>query len=155
MKLTVNGVTHDVDVEEDMPMLWVLRDVLGITGPKYGCGIAQCGACTVHMDGIAVRSCQLAAGDVEGEITTIEGLGSPAVRHAVQEAWIDLQVAQCGYCQSGQIMQAASFLELNPEPTDDQIDAAMSGNLCRCSAYPNIVDAIRTASTKNSSGGPA
>ena len=132
MKLTVNGVTHDVDVEEDMPMLWVLRDVLGITGPKYGCGIAQCGACTVHMDGIAVRSCQLAAGDVEGEITTIEGLGSPAVRHAVQEAWIDLQVAQCGYCQSGQIMQAASFLELNPTPTDDQIDAAMSGNLCRC-----------------------
>ena len=109
MKLTVNGVTHDVDVEEDMPMLWVLRDVLGITGPKYGCGIAQCGACTVHMDGIAVRSCQLAAGDVEGEITTIEGLGSPAVRHAVQEAWIDLQVAQCGYCQSGQIMQAPLF----------------------------------------------
>ena len=132
MKLTVNGVTHDVDVEEDMPMLWVLRDVLGITGPKYGCGIAQCGACTVHMDGIAVRSCQLAAGDVEGEITTIEGLGSPAVRHAVQEAWIDLQVAQCVYCQSGQIMQAASFLELNPTPTDDQNDAAMIGNLCRC-----------------------
>ena len=143
MKLTVNGVTHDVDVEEDMPMLWVLRDVLGITGPKYGCGIAQCGACTVHMDGIAVRSCQLAAGDVEGEITTIEGLGSPAVRHAVQEAWIDLQVAQCGYCQSGQIMQAASFLELNPTPTDDQIDAAMSGNLCRCGTQPRILDAAR------------
>ena len=145
MKLTVNGVTHDVDVEEDMPMLWVLRDVLGITGPKYGCGIAQCGACTVHMDGIAVRSCQLAAGDVEGEITTIEGLGSPAVRHAVQEAWIDLQVAQCGYCQSGQIMQAASFLELNPTPTDDQIDAAMSGNLCRCGTYPRIREAVKSA----------
>ena len=148
MKLTVNGVTHDVDVEEDMPMLWVLRDVLGITGPKYGCGIAQCGACTVHMDGIAVRSCQLAAGDVEGEITTIEGLGSPAVRHAVQEAWIDLQVAQCGYCQSGQIMQAASFLELNPEPTDDQIDAAMSGNLCRCGTYPRIRAAVHSAAAR-------
>ena len=148
MKLTVNGVTHDVDVEEDMPMLWVLRDVLGITGPKYGCGIAQCGACTVYMDGIAVRSCQLAAGDVEGEITTIEGLGSPAVRHAVQEAWIDLQVAQCGYCQSGQIMQAASFLELNPTPTDDQIDAAMSGNLCRCGTYPRIREAVKSAAIK-------
>jgi len=148
MKLTVNGVTHDVDVEEDMPMLWVLRDVLGITGPKYGCGIAQCGACTVHMDGIAVRSCQLAAGDVEGEITTIEGLGSPAVRHAVQEAWIDLQVAQCGYCQSGQIMQAASLLELNPTPTDDQIDAAMSGNLCRCGTYPRIREAVKSAAIK-------
>jgi isoquinoline 1-oxidoreductase alpha subunit len=148
MKLTVNGVTHDVDVEEDMPMLWVLRDVLGITGPKYGCGIAQCGACTVHMDGIAVRSCQLAAGDVEGEITTIEVLGSPAVRHAVQQAWIDLQVAQCGYCQSGQIMQAASFLELNPTPTDDQIDAAMSGNLCRCGTYPRIREAVKSAAIK-------
>lgn len=148
MKLTVNGVTHDVDVEEDMPMLWVLRDVLGVTGPKYGCGIAQCGACTVHMDGIAVRSCQLAAGDVEGEITTIEGLGSPAVRHAVQKAWIDLQVAQCGYCQSGQIMQAASFLELNPTPTDDQIDAAMSGNLCRCGTYPRIREAVKSAAIK-------
>ncbi|HDY94598.1 hypothetical protein LCGC14_0186270 [marine sediment metagenome] len=148
MKLTVNGVIHDVDVEKDMPMLWVLRDILGITGPKYGCGIAQCGACTVHMDGIAVRACQLAAGDVEGEITTIEGLGTPAVRHAVQEAWIDLQVAQCGYCQSGQIMQAASFLELNPTPTDDQIDAAMSGNLCRCGTYPRIREAVKTAALK-------
>ena len=148
MKLTVNGVTHDVDVAAALPMLWVLRDVLGITGPKYGCGIAQCGACTVHMDGIAVRSCQLAAGDVEGEITTIEGLGSPAVRHAVQEAWIDLQVAQCGYCQSGQIMQAASFLELNPTPTDDQIDAAMSGNLCRCGTYPRIREAVKSAAIK-------
>jgi len=148
MKLTVNGVIHDVDVEEDMPMLWVLRDILGITGPKYGCGIAQCGACTVHMDGIAVRACQLAASDVEGEITTIEGLGTPAVRHAVQEAWIDLQVAQCGYCQSGQIMQAASFLELNPTPTDDQIDAAMSGNLCRCGTYPRIREAVKTAALK-------
>ncbi|EEB85305.1 (2Fe-2S)-binding protein [Roseobacter sp. GAI101] len=148
MKLTVNGTSHVVDVEEDMPLLWVLRDELGITGPKYGCGIAQCGACTVHVDGIAVRSCQLAAGDVSGDITTIEGLGTPAVLHAVQEAWIDLQVAQCGYCQAGQIMQAASFLDLNPTPTDDQIDAAMSGNLCRCGSYPRIRAAVKSAATK-------
>jgi len=148
MKLTVNGKTHEVDVEDDMPLLWVLRDELGITGPKYGCGIAQCGACTVHEDGVAVRSCQLAANDVVGEITTIEGLGAPNALHAVQEAWIDLQVAQCGYCQAGQIMQAASFLDLNSEPTDDQIDAAMSGNLCRCGSYPRIREAVKTAATK-------
>jgi isoquinoline 1-oxidoreductase subunit alpha len=148
MKLTVNGKTHEVDVEDDMPLLWVLRDELAITGPKYGCGIAQCGACTVHEDGVAVRSCQLAAGDVTGEITTIEGLGAPNALHAVQEAWIDLQVAQCGYCQAGQIMQAASFLDLNSEPTDDQIDAAMSGNLCRCGSYPRIREAVKTAATK-------
>jgi isoquinoline 1-oxidoreductase alpha subunit len=148
MKLTVNGETHEVDVEDDMPLLWVLRDELGITGTKYGCGIAQCGACTVHMDGIAVRSCQLAAGDVSGEITTIEGLGTPTALHAVQEAWIDLQVAQCGYCQAGQIMQAASFLDLNPDPTHAQIDAAMSGNLCRCGSYPRIRDAVKSASSK-------
>lgn len=148
MKLTVNGTSHEVDIEDDMPLLWVLRDELGITGPKYGCGIAQCGACTVHVDGIAVRSCQLAAGDVDGDITTIEGLGTPSALHAVQEAWIDLQVAQCGYCQAGQIMQAASFLDLNPTPTDDQIDAAMSGNLCRCGSYPRIRAAVKTAATK-------
>ena len=148
MKLTVNGTDHDVDVEEDMPLLWVLRDELGITGPKYGCGIAQCGACTVHMDGIAVRSCQLAAADVDGEITTIEGLGTPNSQHAVQEAWVAHQVAQCGYCQSGQIMQAASFLGLNPEPTDDQIDAAMSGNLCRCGTYPRIRAAVKDAASR-------
>ena len=146
--LIVNGTPHQVDVEEDMPLLWVLRDTLGITGPKYGCGIAQCGACTVHMDGVAVRSCQVAAGDVDGEITTIEGLGTPEALHKVQEAWIEHQVAQCGYCQAGQIMQAASFLDLNPEPTDDQIDAAMSGNLCRCGTYPRIRDAVKTAATK-------
>jgi isoquinoline 1-oxidoreductase alpha subunit len=145
MKLTVNGTAHEVDVEEDMPLLWVLRDELGITGPKYGCGIAQCGACTVHMDGVAVRSCQVAAADVEGEITTIEGLGTPEALHAVQAAWVEHQVAQCGYCQAGQIMQAASFLDLNPEPTDDQIDAAMSGNLCRCGTYVRIRAAVKTA----------
>lgn len=148
MKLTVNGNEHEVDVEDDMPLLWVLRDELGITGPKYGCGIAQCGACTVHMDGVAVRSCQVAAADVDGDITTIEGLGTPMALHAVQKAWVDHQVAQCGYCQSGQIMQAASFLDLNPEPSDDQIDAAMSANLCRCGTYPRIRAAVKTAASR-------
>jgi isoquinoline 1-oxidoreductase alpha subunit len=148
MKLTVDGTKHEVDVEEDMPLLWVLRDELGITGPKYGCGIAQCGACTVHVDGVAVRSCQLAAGDVDGAVTTINGLGTPAVRHAVQDAWIEMQVAQCGYCQSGQIMQAAAFLDVNPSPTDAEIDAAMSGNLCRCGTYPRIREAVKSAALK-------
>lgn len=148
MQIIVNGTNHEVDVEDDMPLLWVLRDVLGISGPKYGCGIAQCGACTVHVDGVAVRSCQLAAGDLDGEVTTIEGLGTPEVLHKVQAAWIEHQVAQCGYCQSGQIMQAAAFLDLNPEPTDDQIDAAMSGNLCRCGTYPRIRAAVKTAAAK-------
>ncbi|MDF1727936.1 MAG: (2Fe-2S)-binding protein [Sulfitobacter sp.] len=147
MKLTVNGQDHEIEVEPDMPLLWVLRDELHITGPKYGCGIAQCGACTVHMDGIAVRACQIAAGDVDGEITTIEGLGNPEALHEVQKAWIEHQVAQCGYCQSGQIMQAASLLELNPEPSDAQIDAAMSGNLCRCATYPRIRAAIHSAAS--------
>ncbi len=145
MKLTVNATEHDIDVEEDMPLLWVLRDILGITGPKYGCGIAQCGACTVHVDGIAVRSCQLAIGDLDGEVTTIEGLGTPEALHAVQAAWIKHQVAQCGYCQSGQIMQAASFLDLNPAPSDNQIGAALSGNLCRCGTYPRIRAAVKDA----------
>ena len=148
MELTVNGTVHEVDVEDDMPLLWVLRDVLGITGPKYGCGIAQCGACTVHVDGLAVRSCQLRAADVNGDVTTIEGLGTPEALHVVQAAWVEHQVAQCGYCQSGQIMQAASFLELNPEPTDDQIEAAMSGNLCRCGTYPRIREAVKSAAIK-------
>ena len=117
MRLQVNGRTHEVDVESDMPLLWVLRDELGITGPKYGCGIAMCGACTVHIDGRAVRSCSLQAGDVTGEITTIEGLGSPEAMHAVQAAWVEHQVAQCGYCQSGQIMAAAALLRVKPDPT--------------------------------------
>ena len=149
MRLTVNGNEHEVDVTPDMPLLWVLRDELNITGPKYGCGIAQCGACTVHVDGVAVRSCQLAIGDLAGgEVTTIEGLAQPDSLHAVQEAWIEHQVAQCGYCQSGQIMQAASFLDFNPEPTDDDIDAAMSPNLCRCGTYPRIRAAIHAAAKK-------
>ena len=145
MQITVNGTEHNVDVEEDMPLLWVLRDELGITGPKYGCGIAQCGACTVHLDGVAVRSCQLAAGDVDGEITTIEGIGTPGALHAVQAAWVEHQVAQCGYCQSGQIMAAASFLDTNDDPTDEDIDQAMSANLCRCGTYPRIREAVKTA----------
>ncbi|UXX83501.1 (2Fe-2S)-binding protein [Roseovarius pelagicus] len=147
MQLIVNGTPHDVDAEPDMPLLWVLRDVLGMTGTKYGCGIAQCGACTVHEDGIAVRSCQLLLGDVQGEITTIEGLGTPAALHAVQAAWHQHQVAQCGYCQSGQIMAAASFLVDTPDPTDAQIDAAMSANLCRCGTYPRIRAAVKSAAT--------
>jgi isoquinoline 1-oxidoreductase alpha subunit len=152
MKLTVNGSSFEVDVADDMPLLWVLRDTLGIMGPKYGCGVAQCGACTVHVDGVAQRSCQLAVADVRGEITTIEGLGTPEALHAVQEAWIRNQVAQCGYCQSGQIMQAAAFLQQTPEPTDAEIDEALSGNLCRCGTYPRIRLAVRTAAEALRSG---
>lgn len=145
MKLTVNGVAHDVDVEDDMPLLWVLRDELNIKGVKYGCGVAQCGACTVHIDGVAVRSCQMWAADVDGEVTTIEGLGSPEALHAVQAAWIAHQVAQCGYCQSGQMMQAASLLAQTPDPTDADIDEAMGGNLCRCGTYVRIRAAVKSA----------
>jgi isoquinoline 1-oxidoreductase alpha subunit len=134
-----------VDVSDEMPLLWVLRDELGITGPKYGCGIAACGACTVHVDGAPVRSCTLPAAAVWGEVTTIEGLGTPAALHVVQQAWIDHQVAQCGYCQSGQIMSAAALLAENADPDDTDIDTAMSGNLCRCGAYPRIRAAIKAA----------
>ena len=144
--LTVNGTTHSLELPDDMPLLWVLRDALNLTGTKYGCGVAACGACTVHLDGVAVRSCQVALADAAGaQVTTIEGLGSPAALHAVQAAWIEHQVAQCGFCQSGQIMQAASLLAEVPDPTDAQIDAAMDGNLCRCGAYPRIRAAVRTA----------
>ena len=149
MEISVNGEKRQIDVTLDMPLLWVLRDELGIMGPKYGCGIAQCGACTVHIDGMAVRSCQLAIWDLAGgEVTTIEGLGTPDALHAVQEAWIEEQVAQCGYCQSGQIMQAASLLDADPAPSDEKIDAVMSGNLCRCGTYPRIRAAVKSAVTK-------
>ncbi len=143
--LIVNGKTHQLDIEDEMPLLWVLRDELGITGPKYGCGIAQCGACTVHVGGEAVRSCSLPVGDVDGPVTTIEGLGVPTALHAVQQAWIEHQVAQCGYCQSGQIMTTAAFLAETPDPTDEDIDEALSGNLCRCGTYPRIRAAVKTA----------
>jgi len=147
LDLTINQTTHSVDLPDDMPLLWVLRDALNITGVKYGCGIAQCGACTVHIGGEAVRSCQVALADVWGEITTIEGMGTPDALHAIQTAWIEHQVAQCGYCQSGQIMQAADLLARNPAPTDDDIDAAMSGNLCRCGTYPRIRAAVHAAAS--------
>ena len=143
--LTVNGNEHRVELPDDVPLLWVLRDEIGLTGTKYGCGVAACGACTVHIDGEAVRSCQVALADVWGEVTTIEGLGSPQALHALQAAWVTHQVAQCGYCQSGQIMQAASLLAQTPDPTDADIDAAMSGNLCRCGTYPRIRAAIHDA----------
>jgi len=145
MELRVNGKTYPLDVEAEMPLLWALRDELGFTGPKYGCGIGMCGACTVHVDGVAVRSCSLQVGDVTGAITTIEGLGTPEALHAVQAAWVELQVAQCGYCQSGQIMSAAALLSANPDPSDGDIDDAMSGNLCRCGAYPRIRLAVKAA----------
>lgn len=148
MQLIVDGKTHNVDVEDDMPLLWVLRDELNIKGVKYGCGIAACGACTVHINGEAVRSCQTVVSDVDGPVTTIQGLGQPEALHAVQEAWIETQVAQCGYCQSGHIMQAASLLTETPNPTDDEIDEAMSGNLCRCGTYPRIREAVKLAATK-------
>lgn len=144
--ITVNGKSQSVDMAEDTPLLWVLRDGLNMTGTKYGCGVAACGACTVHLDGVAVRSCQTALSDVgTAQITTIEGLGAPAALHAVQQAWVAHQVAQCGYCQSGQIMQAASLLAETPAPTDAEIDDAMSGNLCRCGTYPRIRAAIHEA----------
>ena len=145
MKLTVNGKTHQVDVEPEMPLLWVLRDELNLPGTKYGCGMALCGACTVHINGTPVRSCVTPVGSVTGAVTTIEGLGAPATLHVVQAAWIEHQVAQCGYCQSGQIMSAAALLQHNKAPTDADIDAAMSGNLCRCGAYPRIRAAIHHA----------
>lgn len=145
MQLNINGKIHELDVEPEMPLLWVLRDELNITGPKYGCGIAMCGACTVHIDGAAVRSCSTPVGQVQGPVTTIEGLGTPDALHAVQKAWVDHQVAQCGYCQSGQIMAAASLLAANPNPTETEIDTAMSGNLCRCGTYPRIREAVHSA----------
>ena len=143
--LTVNGRTYEVDVEPDTPLLWVLRDTLGLTGTKFGCGIAQCGACTVHIESQATRSCITPLSAVAGmHVTTIEGIGSKAAK-AVQAAWVDLQVPQCGYCQSGQIMSATALLEQNPTPNDADINDAMRGNICRCSTYQRIRAAIHAA----------
>lgn len=144
--LNVNGMTHAVEVEPETPLLWVLRDNIGLTGTKYGCGIAQCGACTVHIDGQPVRSCSVPASVAVGRrITTIEGLGPSGRVHPVQTAWIEVGVPQCGYCQSGQIMAAAALLATRRNPTDEEIDAAMSGNLCRCGTYLRIRQGIRRA----------
>ncbi len=144
--LTINDQTHTVDVPADMPVLWVLRDVLGLTGTKYGCGIALCGACTIHLDGHAVRSCQLQAGHVRNaHITTIEAAHTIPEGARVQKAWLDREVVQCGYCQPGQIMSATALLTHTPKPTDAEIDAAMSGNICRCGTYVRIRAAIHDA----------
>lgn len=147
-ELTINGQLHQVDLPDDVPLLWVLRDALGLTGTKYGCGVSACGACTVQINGLAVRSCQVALSDVDGDVTTIEGLGTPDNMAILQKAWVSHQVAQCGYCQSGQIMQAAALLAENPAPTDADIDEAMNGNLCRCGTYGRIRAAIKTAATE-------
>ena len=145
-ELIVNGTRHIVQVDPDMPLLWVIRDFLGLTGTKYGCGMAQCGACTVHLDGDAVRSCSVPIAAAAGKaITTIEGL-SPDGQHPLQRAWEEADVPQCGYCQSGQLMTAAVLLRANPKPTDEQITEAMSGNLCRCGTYQRIHRAIKKAS---------
>jgi isoquinoline 1-oxidoreductase alpha subunit len=145
VKLTINGTSHDVDVEPDTPLLWVIRDAVGLTGTKYGCGIAQCGACTVHIDGKAVRSCSLAASDAAGkQITTIEGLAQNGKLHKVQQAWIDNDVPQCGYCQSGMIMAVAALLKDKPKPTDAEIDQAIT-NICRCGTYQQVRAGIHAA----------
>ncbi len=148
MNLTVNGKMHSFEVEPDMPLLWALRDILDIKGPKFGCGIGLCGACTVIIDGQAVRSCQTAAADVTSDVRTIDGLANGDTLHPVQQAWMDEQVAQCGYCQAGQIMNAVALLEANPQPSDSDIDDAMSGNLCRCGTYPRIRAAIKRAASE-------
>ena len=142
--LRINGQDVTVEAPHEMPLLWVLRDVVGLTGTKYGCGIQQCGACTVHVDGIAYRSCSLRVGEVAGEVTTIEGLSRDG-SHPVQKAWAQLNVPQCGYCQSGQMMQAAALLQEQPKPTDADIDKAMAGNICRCGTYTRIRRAIKAA----------
>ncbi|MCY1214476.1 Isoquinoline 1-oxidoreductase subunit alpha [compost metagenome] len=144
--LKINGAEHSVDVDPDTPLLWVLRDVLGMTGTKFGCGMALCGACTVHMNGAAVRSCVMPVSSMAGaEITTIEGIGDTEVGKRVQEAWLTQEVVQCGYCQSGQIMSASALLATNPHPSDAEIDGAMSGNICRCGTYLRIREAIKVA----------
>jgi isoquinoline 1-oxidoreductase alpha subunit len=147
-QLNINGRTYPVDAPDEMPLLWVLRDVLGLTGTKFGCGIAQCGACTVHLEGKPVRSCVLPVGNVgRRSVTTIEGIGDTPVGARVQKAWLELEVVQCGYCQSGQVMAAAALLSTTPRPDDADIDAAMAGNICRCGTYVRIRAAIKQAAS--------
>jgi len=150
----VNGANRTVDVDGDTPLLWVLRDVLGMTGTKFGCGMALCGACTVHVDGVATRSCITPIDSIgSSEITTIEAIGTTAAGARVQKAWLDREVVQCGYCQSGQIMSATALLAANPRPTDAEIDDAMSGNICRCGTYGRIREAIKQAAQSTGQGG--
>ncbi|MET0709538.1 MAG: (2Fe-2S)-binding protein [Tardiphaga sp.] len=150
--LTINGEAKSFDAPDDMPLLWVLRDILGMTGTKFGCGVALCGACTVHIDGKAVRSCLLPIRAVSGRaVTTIEGVGATPAGAKVQKAWLDLEVIQCGYCQSGQIMSAAALLAATPKPDDADIDAAMAGNICRCGTYVRVREAIKLAASERQS----
>ncbi|MBB5320824.1 (2Fe-2S)-binding protein [Marinobacter oulmenensis] len=146
ISLTVNGQEHELDVPDDMPLLWVIRDVLGLTGTKFGCGIAQCGTCTVHMNGVATRACVTPVSAVTGEVTTIEAMADDAVGQKVQQAWLDLGVPQCGFCQCGQIMSATQLLKDNPQPNRQDIVNALTGNLCRCGTYNRIVAAVERAS---------
>jgi isoquinoline 1-oxidoreductase alpha subunit len=158
ISLSINGSTQSLgDIDPETPLLWALRDTLGLVGTKYGCGIAQCGACTVHLNGVPVRACQLQVGKLEGQdITTIEGVASEdGTLHALQQAWIEHDVPQCGYCQAGQIMSAAALLAANTKPNDEDINAAMAGNICRCGTYTRIVEAIHTAAGKLDQGGTA
>jgi isoquinoline 1-oxidoreductase alpha subunit len=152
--ININGTPHSIDVDGDTPRLWVLRDVLGMTGTKFGCGAALCGACTVHIDGVATRSCITSIDSIdESVITTIEAIGATASGAKIQKAWLDREVVQCGYCQSGQIMSASALLASNPHPTDTDIDDAMSGNICRCGTYVRIREAIKFAAQTNTKGG--
>ncbi len=155
VELSVNGELHQLDVSPEMPLLWVLRDKLKLMGTKYGCGIAQCGACTVHVDGRPMRSCVLPVSAVSGEVTTIEGLADGGSLHPLQEAWIEHDVAQCGYCQAGQIMSAAALLADNNKPSDEDIDAALAGNYCRCGTYVRIRKAIHSAASFYDASGNA
>ncbi len=146
VSLKINGRIHTIDEPDEMPLLWALRDIVGLTGTKFGCGIAQCGACTLHLDGKAVRSCLLPIGSIgDGAITTVEAVGDTPIGVAIQKAWLDIEVVQCGYCQSGQIMTAAALLNRTPRPDDSDIDAAMAGNICRCGTYVRIRQAIKNA----------
>jgi isoquinoline 1-oxidoreductase alpha subunit len=152
--ISINGSPRSIDVDGDTPLLWVLRDVLGMTGTKFGCGIAQCGACTVHIDGVATRSCITTADSIgKSAVTTIEAIGRTAAGQKIQQAWLDREVVQCGYCQSGQIMSASALLAANPHPTDSDIDDAMTGNICRCGTYVRIRDAIKLATASGAKQG--